>query len=543
MGAIVAVFFLSLALALLLTPLAGKVGKSHGLLDIPSGRKVHRSAVPRTGGMAIFGAFFLPLLIFLLHPSGLLELADCAEEIAGLAASTSLAFALGFLDDWKGLGARSKFLVQAVAGLIAYLGGLKISVLFLPWGVELNMGWASLPATLFWFLLVMNAINLIDGLDGLAAGVSFFAAMTLLIFCCLSDKLLVALGLAAMGGACLGFLRYNFSPASIFMGDGGSYFLGCMLAGLSIMGSIKSQAAAAMLIPVVALGLPLMDALWAPIRRFVLGRGPFQPDRNHLHHKLLELGLSTRHAVIVLYGITIALGILAIVMVRARNSQTALLLILIGVAAFLGIRQLWRLDVVTTGDFMGWIRDVADELGMHKDRRRFLGWQTGALKTRDLNTLWDYIVQAGTILDFDFVALRLEPFIAEGCSGVPMAERKWKSSEAIVESPSHLDASRSLHLGIPLQDSGCALGSLTLVKDAGRSPMTPIALRRIEQLRRTVTDALVRLRREEEGLREKKPPGGAFWGAGGPLFTNAWNSGKRVMGKMKLSNEKASRGL
>ena len=169
----------------------------------------------------------------------------------------------------------------------------------------------------------------------MAAGVSLFAALTLLITSFLGTQLTVSFFLAALAGSCIGFLRYNFNPASIFMGDGGSYFLGFSLAALSILGSMKSQATVSILIPLLALGLPLLDTLMAPVRRFLLGKKLFQPDKSHIHHRLLKRGLSHRNAVLVLYGATIIFGAMALIDVLAKNEYVGLtLLFLVGIVFF-----------------------------------------------------------------------------------------------------------------------------------------------------------------------------------------------------------------
>ena len=191
---------------------------------------------------------------------------------------------------------------RSASRCISYAGGIQIGVVYLPGVGELALGWLSLPLTVFWFLLILNALNLIDGLDGLAAGITLFVALTLLIVWSSPSNLIVALALAALAGASLGFLRYNFHPASIFLGDSGSYFLGYNLAALSILGSLKSEAAVAILIPIIALGVPVIDALWSPVRRFILGQRIFTPDRDHIHHRLLKLGYTHRRAVLMLYA-------------------------------------------------------------------------------------------------------------------------------------------------------------------------------------------------------------------------------------------------
>jgi len=277
MTTIIFIFILSLVISLILTPLVKSIALRYKLVDQPSKRKVHSQPIPRIGGVGIYLAFFLPFVSVLFYKTQVLELLSPDTQLIHLIIGASLAFGLGLTDDLRSLGPKSKFAVQIVAALIAYAGGIRISVIFLPVIQNWYLGMLSLPVTVLWFVLVMNAINLIDGLDGLAAGVTLFASLVLLMLCVTSGKLLVGMGLAALGGATLGFLRYNFNPASIFMGDSGSYFLGYTLAALSIMGSIKSQATVAILIPVIALGVPLIDTVWATLRRFILGQRLFSP--------------------------------------------------------------------------------------------------------------------------------------------------------------------------------------------------------------------------------------------------------------------------
>jgi UDP-GlcNAc:undecaprenyl-phosphate GlcNAc-1-phosphate transferase len=489
MTTIIVIFVLSLALSLFFTPVVRRLATKHQVFDHPSERKVHKNPIPRVGGIAIFFAFFLPFFSSIFYPSGVLGLLVFDNKMIGLICGASLVFGLGLLDDLRNLNHKIKFVVQGLAALIAYVSGIKIALIALPGTEGWALGWLALPVTVFWFLLVINAINLIDGLDGLAAGVSFFTAMVLLVLCATNGRLLIAMGLASLGGAALGFLRYNFNPASIFMGDGGSYFLGYMLAGLSVLGSIKSQATVTILIPIIALGLPLIDTVFAPIRRFVIGQRLFKPDGEHFHHRLLRYGLTQRRAVLILYGITLCLGGLSLGLVHARDDRAALILLLVGAAVIFAIRKLGYLEYLAMDKLLGWFRDVSDELGFPRERRTFLGWQMAIAQCSSLSEIWDQASAAAAFLGMDYVELKV--FERYGKSPVrQVSVWEFREGEAGLSS---LDPSRSMYISLPLENKKRQLGSLVLAKDLLNSPLTPYALRRIEQLRRTVTEALLKL--------------------------------------------------
>ena len=339
-------FMLSALFSFILTPLVRTLAQQFHLVDLPSDRKVHSKAVPRLGGVAIYLAFFLPLTLLLCFTTRISDLLVMDSFLISLTLGASVVFGLGLWDDISQLNPKVKFSIQVLAVLIAYLGGIRIYGVILPGMPAYELGWLSLPATLCWFLLIINGINFIDGLDGLAAGVCFISSTILLVLCLASQRFLLAMGLATMAGSCLGFLRYNFSPASIFMGDSGSYFLGYMLAALSIIGPFKSHAAATILIPAIVLGLPLVDAVLTTVRRLANGKAVFQPDREHLHHRLLRLGLAQRHAVILFYGITVVLGLAAFYLVHARDAEAGLMVLVLGTAVGLGIRKLGYIEEI-----------------------------------------------------------------------------------------------------------------------------------------------------------------------------------------------------
>jgi len=492
MTTIILIFLLSLALSLLLTPQAGRIARKYNFVDLPSERKIHSHALPRTGGVAIFLAFFLSFAVLLACSEHTMDMiSDASPKVIYLTAGALLAFGLGLADDLRRLGPKLKFAVQIIAASIAYMGGIKIYVLLLPGIKNWYLGFFSFPITVLWFVLVINAINLIDGLDGLAAGVTLFASLILLIFCVNTERFLVAMALAALGGASLGFLRYNFNPASIFMGDSGSYFLGYMLAALSIMGSMKSQTTVAILVPFIAMGLPLMDTILAPIRRFILGQRMFHPDKGHLHHKLLNLGLTHRYAVLILYGITILMGVLSIIIVHIRDDRAALFLLLFGIAIFTGVRKLGYFDYLAANKMYEWFRDVTDEAGISRERRSFLNLQIEILKSGNIDELWINVCIALRMLKFDMAEMYLGNMRGSKRETI-QPERTWTRNGFGTREDFCEECVMKLEL--PLLDDGSKVyGSLWLVKDLRRDAISNYTLRRVEHLRRTVIETLRKL--------------------------------------------------
>lgn len=513
MTTIIFTFLLALLTSLLLTPAAAGIGRRFRLVDLPSERKVHTRAVPRIGGVALFLAFFLPLLLLAFNRRMFTQFVSTDYRLVGFVTGAVLIFGLGLWDDIRRLPSWFKFAGQILVGAIMFYGGIRINVVSLPFVEALSLGWFSLPATIFWFVLVINAINLIDGLDGLAAGISLFVSLTMLVICLINDRILESLGFAALGGSLLGFLRYNFNPASIFMGDCGSYFLGYMLAALSILGSIKGQFATAMLIPVLALGIPLIDTMFAPIRRFLLGQKMFQPDSGHLHHRLLRLGYTQRRAVLMIYALTVALGFLAIFLVYARDETAALILLVVGSGGIFTGRVFGLQPFLTPRKIGGWLREVSDVSGLTHDRRSFLNHQLAITGARTTDELWDVLCRTLDALSIDFAELVLytKPIstgndvcpegMIEAAAGGPFRRLRsvayaW-SRDGTAYNP-RLSDKGLLKIEQPLMtrqdDQVCHYGVLVLVKDlrdcsSGHYYM----LTRIEHLRRTLNSALERI--------------------------------------------------
>ncbi len=341
-------FLLALMVGAVLTILVRNRAVRFGWYDqAKSSRTVHATPVPRLGGVAIVLAFNAPITALLFVDSSVaLIFRQQGDLILGLYVGGFAIAALGLYDDLHGAGARLKFSVQTCVAVLLYLIGFRIEVLSWPFGPPLALGLLALPFTVLWIVGVINAMNLIDGLDGLAGGVALFAIVANFILAFSRHDVLVSLAMAALGGAILGFLIFNFNPASIFMGDTGSMFLGFVLAAIAVKTSTKSGTTVAMLVPIIALGLPIMDTLLAMIRRAVLGRSLFDADKDHIHHRLMSrLRLSHRSAVLVLYGLCCLFALTALGLAFANGVQSAMLLISVSVVVFVLMRKLGYLDL------------------------------------------------------------------------------------------------------------------------------------------------------------------------------------------------------
>lgn len=327
-------FIIAVCSSVALTPLIRRLCERAGWLDkAQDDRRVHREAVPRLGGVAIF----LSVLVALSALSFVDNLVTQAiypywSKLFITLAPATLIFALGVYDDLKGASATFKFIFQALAGILFFVLGGRIEVLGIPFvgNVELPLA-VSFILTLLWTIGVTNAFNLIDGMDGLAAGAALFASLVILIVSLVFGHALVTVIALILSGALIGFLRYNFNPASIFLGDSGALFMGFLLATLSIQGSQKASTAVAVAIPILTFGVPVIDTAFTITRRFISGSPLLEGDREHIHHMLLDRGWSQRRVAVVLYGASAMLGLLALLFVgNAGGPTTGLLLFIIG---------------------------------------------------------------------------------------------------------------------------------------------------------------------------------------------------------------------
>jgi len=496
MASILIIFFsLSLCFSLILTPLIRKVAFAWELLDQPTGRKVHTRPLPRLGGLAIYVAFWLSFWGGMIASTSMRAQIVSNFSLPWVFGGATLVFLMGWVDDVRRLKPGIKLTLQLAAALMAYKGGIGIQYIDLPWHSMLTLGWFSLPVTVLWFLMIINGLNLIDGLDGLAAGVAFFASLALLMLSIMGGHPMEALWLASLAGACLGFLRYNFNPASIFMGDSGSYFLGYMLATLSLLSSMKTPATVPIHIPIIVLGIPLFDITIAPIRRFILGKNSFKPDRDHVHHKLLEKGMPHRDAVLLMYGITILLGGAAVIIAIIHEKAAALMLIL-GVCAVLGARKLGYTKHIAFSRVIRYVMDIADEAGLRWKRRAFLDRQIAINEAHNADEMWERVVDAMEFLKFDVAQIQFDGV----CFAVPEDKSyKWckhqipeqaEQSSSITSDNSKDYEHRIFSIEVPLLDDQKRYATLILKKDLVIDPITHHTLKRIEHLRRTIVRKL-----------------------------------------------------
>lgn len=320
-------FLMTAALAALFTPIVRRLALHIGAVSSPGGRNINARSVPRLGGIAIAFSSICTLLMLLRVESnvGIVVQSD-PLRVLGLLGGALIVFAVGVLDDTRRVRALYKLYAQIAAATLAYVCGFRIDEISISVGSSVSMGIFGLPVTVAWIVGIVNAINLIDGLDGLAAGIVFFAGVTNFVVAFMGGNILLAVVMAVMLGAVLGFLFFNFNPARIFMGDSGSYFLGFLLGTSSISG-YKASTAVALLVPMIALGVPIFDTLFTVVRRFLERRPLFSPDRGHIHHRLLDMGLTHRRAVLTLYGVSIVFTFAAIALSVGRSWQ-------VGVAMF-----------------------------------------------------------------------------------------------------------------------------------------------------------------------------------------------------------------
>ncbi len=367
MGTVLLLFLIALICSLALTPLCREAGMRWGAVDRPAPRKVHSTPTPRSGGPAIFLAYCLTIFAFMVLDGGAFQNPAMFDNLQALLAGAVITFGVGLFDDFRRLPAWIKLVFQMIGATVAFAGGIRIDTLFYQ-ELYFAHGALSYILTVFWFVLFVNAINLIDGLDGLAGGITLFTCLVMTGLLASGSDYANAAMFAAMSGAVLGFLRYNYTPASVFMGDGGSYFLGYMIAGLSIMGSTKSQVGAAFLIPFTAMGVPIFDALLSPLRRLASGREMFHPDKGHIHHRLMARGFSSKSVVTIIHAASFLLCAAGIVIVHFRNPASGVTLACVCIAAVVFVRKLGFLRRPTRDDLFRRFRNGRTDADLDHDR-------------------------------------------------------------------------------------------------------------------------------------------------------------------------------
>jgi UDP-GlcNAc:undecaprenyl-phosphate/decaprenyl-phosphate GlcNAc-1-phosphate transferase len=341
------VFVVSLAFSFFLTRYVRDLATRRGWVAGPAlDRHMHSTPLPRLGGVAIFLAFLLTVALATLigWRYSSLSFGFSTHTLWSILLPGTLVFLLGIYDDVRGASPYLKFSVQAVAGGILFAFGLRVLDLPVLFGGQHFPWFVSLPLTILWVIAISNAFNLIDGLDGLAAGSALFSTLVVFAVALLTQSALVSLLSVALVGAILGFLRFNFNPATIFLGDSGSLFIGFMLSALALRGAQKAPTIVAVAIPVVSFGLPILETALSVVRRFISGRPVFTADREHIHHKLLQRGLSHRQVVIVLYAVSGLFALLSLFLLWPTGSTLGLVLAVLGTGIWVGVQHLGYLE-------------------------------------------------------------------------------------------------------------------------------------------------------------------------------------------------------
>jgi len=322
----------SLVLSLAAVPLVKRLAHKVGAIDVPKeARRIHKTPIPRLGGLSIFIGFLFSVLLFV----------DITLQIRGIIIGAIIVVALGAIDDVKPIRALIKLIIQIIAALVAVYHGVILEAFSNPFVFSssefITLGVLTIPITVIWIVAITNSVNLIDGLDGLAVGVSTISSIVMLIIALIVSDPNVAIIMAALAGACIGFMPYNFNPAKIFMGDSGAYLLGYVLSTVSILGLFKFYAVVSVAVPFLVVALPLFDTSFAFLRRIAKGKNPMSPDRGHFHHRLLDMGLSQKQAVLILYAISGLLGVAAIIIAMSDETSAPILIIAVVVAAVIGL--------------------------------------------------------------------------------------------------------------------------------------------------------------------------------------------------------------
>lgn len=304
---------------IILTPLVKRLAIKVGATDEPNNRKVHEKIMPRLGGLAIYVSFLLGFLIFI---------PETIHYWPIMLGATVIVF-VGILDDLFQKSAKFKFIMQIIAAVIPVVGGFKIDFITLPFTDQIEFGFFAVPITILWIVAITNAINLIDGLDGLAAGIAAIAFLTISGLAVSMGNLPIALISLMMFGSTVGFLLFNFYPAKIFMGDTGSLFLGYIISVIAVTGLFKNVALFSLLVPIIILAIPILDTVFAVIRRIIHKKPISAPDKSHLHHCILKLGFTHKQTVILIYGMSILFSLAGIVLNRSEMWSSIIILIIV----------------------------------------------------------------------------------------------------------------------------------------------------------------------------------------------------------------------
>ncbi|MBN1182657.1 MAG: undecaprenyl/decaprenyl-phosphate alpha-N-acetylglucosaminyl 1-phosphate transferase [Bacteroidales bacterium] len=435
------VYLSSLFMAVIITPLVIKFAHHIKAVDIPGVRTVHKLPIPRIGGMAFFiSTMILIIVILFLDNSIGRAFRNMQIQLISLFCSATFIFLIGLIDDLKGLPAKYKILVELLATVSICLAGVRISSIAITEQWVLNFGILSCPLTILWIVGITNAVNLSDGLDGLAAGISAIACGVIAIFAVYSGNVIMAVIMLALLGSLTGFLFFNFNPAKIFMGDCGSLFLGFIIASSSVLCSSKSSALVGIALPALALGIPIFDTLFCMLRRFLERRSMFSADRRHFHHILMDMGIKQRHVVIIIYVVTLLFTGLGMFMMVTRDKSTFILFTCVLILIILLFSVVGSVRLKETISKIQ--KKYKIESRCKQEQTQFYDTQLYFHNAYNYEQWWDAVCKAAERFDFVWLSLK-----SEDADGVIQTE--------IWEMPNSMrDLSRVVTMTIPLNHNG-----------------------------------------------------------------------------------------
>ncbi|MBZ5679379.1 MAG: undecaprenyl/decaprenyl-phosphate alpha-N-acetylglucosaminyl 1-phosphate transferase [Acidobacteriia bacterium] len=417
------IFFLSLLGSFVLTRWVRDFAMARGWVAIPTQeRHLHKSPLPRLGGVAIFLSFSLSAgtaFVLALHNPRFQSFS--LKTLLTILVPASLVFLLGVYDDIRGAGPYFKFGIQGVAATMLFFGGLRIVNVPVLFGQHLLPWFVGLPLTVLWVLAITNAFNLIDGLDGLAAGSALFSTLVAFVVALLSGQLLVTVMTIALAGAILGFLKFNFNPATIFLGDSGSLFIGFVLSAMALQGAQKAPTIVAVAIPVVSFGLPILETALSIVRRLIAGRPVFTADREHIHHKLLQHGMTHRQVVILLYGVSAIFALLSLFLLWPTGSSLGLVLAVLGVGIWIGVQHLGYLEF---GELARVAQRTLDQRQIFINNLAIRRAAEELKVARDYEQIRRILVAAFASNDFDALDLRVKLLPGELIASDPAQGRR-----------------------------------------------------------------------------------------------------------------------
>jgi UDP-GlcNAc:undecaprenyl-phosphate GlcNAc-1-phosphate transferase len=500
-------FAVAFAVALAATVAVRAGARRLGVVDRPDRfRKLHSREVPLLGGVAVYVGFAAPVLalLFLHHNALSVLLHESAGQVAALIVGGGLVLGVGALDDVRGVPARWKLIAQASAASMAFAGGFGISTVSNPFGPPLALGLLSYPVTLLWLVGCMNAVNLLDGLDGLAAGVCLFAAMTLCLVSLLFDQMLSMLLMLCLSGSVLAFLLFNFHPATVFLGDSGSLLLGFLMGCLSLSAARKTEATIALIIPFVALGLPVFDTMLAVLRRWLRRLPLSTADRRHVHHVLLSMGLSHRQAVLALYAACLLLGAAALLITAGRDEVTLLVLGSLAIMAFVCVRLFGGMRFLDL-----WSRLSAGLAQRHDSAEARISVERAIARmnaVRDTRELWQAFCGCLEGLRLDFAVLQLFPRDAAQPQVFAWVSPQQEDAPGGAPSQSADMPVEGWSAQLQVRFNGHSFGRLRVGRKAGRGPPLADAPELVDRLRAEMANQMERLAIGRTGRPLPAPP-------------------------------------